>query len=53
MGGIWCTMVLPVVFMLLRSRKLIAAQTSSIFQHFRYLFVKSETYACLLRPRNV
>ena len=34
-GGIWCTMVLPVVFMLLRSRKLIAAQTSSIFQHFR------------------
>ena len=30
MGGIWCTMVLPVVFMLLRSRKLIAAQTSSI-----------------------
>lgn len=33
--GIWCTMVLPVVFMLLRSRKLIAAQTSSIFQHFR------------------
>jgi len=28
-------MVLPVVFMLLRSRKLIAAQTSSIFQHFR------------------
>lgn len=52
-GGIWCTIVLPVVFMLLRSRKLIAAQTSSIFQHFRYLFVKSETYACLLRPRNV
>lgn len=34
-GGIWCTMVLPVVFMLLRSRKLIAAQTSSIPQHFR------------------
>ena len=34
-GGIWCTMVLPVVFMLLRCRKLIAAQTSSIFQHFR------------------
>ena len=34
-GGIWCTMVLPVVFMLLRSRKLIAAQTSSISQHFR------------------
>ena len=35
MGGIWCTMVLPVVFTLLRSRKLIAAQTSSIPQHFR------------------
>lgn len=34
-GGIWCTMVLPVVFMLLRSRKLIAVQTSSIPQHFR------------------
>lgn len=34
-GGIWCTMVLPVVFMLLRSRKLIAAQTSSNPQHFR------------------
>ena len=33
--GIWCTMVPPVVFMLLRSRKLIAAQTSSIFQYFR------------------
>lgn len=33
--GIWRTMVLPVVFMLLRCRKLVVAQTSSIPQHFR------------------
>lgn len=34
-GGIWRTMVLPVVFTLLRCRKLVAAQPSSIPHHFR------------------
>ena len=34
-SGIWCTTVLPAVFMLLRCRKLIAVQTSSISQYFR------------------
>ena len=34
-GGIWCTVVLLAVFLLLRSRKLVAAQAPSVSPRFR------------------